>query len=121
QINRHTVTTLTAYSGRCLSESRWEVIPSAEKKLSIQVFVFWKSSSTTRRTVTSSSVGSLKLYLEMMCGHMESGNVQLYSESLNLYLPYHIKAYIISQKRKHILQSIFLTNKSTYSHNAHSL
>ncbi|PSN45406.1 hypothetical protein C0J52_18369 [Blattella germanica] len=70
---------------------RWKVIPSAEKKLSIQDFVFWRSNSMTRRTVTSSSIGSLKLYLEMMCGHMESGNVELYSEPLNLYLPYHSK------------------------------
>ncbi|PSN41008.1 hypothetical protein C0J52_16062 [Blattella germanica] len=70
---------------------RWKVLPSAEKKLSIQDFVIRKSSSTTRRTVPSSSVGSLKLYLEMMCGHMESGNVELYSEPLNLYLPYQCK------------------------------
>ncbi|PSN45434.1 hypothetical protein C0J52_22794 [Blattella germanica] len=56
---------------------RWKVIPSAEKKLPVQDLVLGRSSSMTRRTVTSSSVGSLKLYLEMMCDHMESGNVEL--------------------------------------------
>ncbi|PSN45195.1 hypothetical protein C0J52_23455 [Blattella germanica] len=73
---------------------RWKVLPSAEKKLSVEDLVFWRSSSMNRQTVTSSSVGSLKLYLEMMRDYMESRNVELYSESLNLYLPYH--QYIIS-------------------------
>ncbi|PSN45192.1 hypothetical protein C0J52_21922 [Blattella germanica] len=51
---------------------RWKVIPSSEKKLFFQDLVFWRSSSMTRRTETNSSVGSLKLYLEMICGHMKS-------------------------------------------------